>query len=87
MSEEERIARSQIGKQSWDKKTEAEKRDLIQKGSNAIRQAAKKGSKLERFLLEELSRRKYRVQFHKEHWLKNQNLETDLFIEDLNTVI
>ena len=87
LSEEERIARSQIGKKSWDKKTEAEKRDLIQKGSNAIRQAAKKGSKLERFLLEELSRRKYRVQFHKEHWLKNQNLQTDLFIEDLNTVV
>ena len=87
LTDEERLVRSQIGKMSWDKKTEEEKRDLIRKGGDAIRQASKKGSKLERFLLEELSRRKYRVQFHKEHWLKNQNLETDLFIEDLNTVI
>lgn len=87
LSEEERLVRSQIGKRSWDKKTEQEKRELIKKGGDAIRRASKNGSKLERFLLEELSRRKYRVQFHKEHWLKNQNLETDLFIEDLRTVI
>ena len=31
------LVRSQIGKMSWDKKTEEEKRDLIRKGGDAIR--------------------------------------------------
>lgn len=87
MSDFERNQRSKIGKDSWDKKTEGEKNALIKKGGDAIRTAAKFGSKLERFLLEELTKRKYRVQFHKEHWLKNKALETDLYIEDLRTVI
>jgi len=87
LSKKERKKRSIKGKESWNKKTEQEKRELIKKGSEAIREAARTGSKLERFLLEALTERKYRVQFHKEHWLKNQNLETDLFIEDLRTAI
>ena len=87
LSEEERKKRSLIGKESWNKKTEKEKREVIKKGGEAIREASRTGSKLERFLLEALTERNYRVQFHKEHWLKNQRLETDLFIEDLRTVI
>ena len=87
LSEKEREKRSIIGKRSWNKKTEKEKQELIRKGSEAIREASRTGSKLERFLLESLTERNYRVQFHKEHWLKNQKLETDLFVEDLLTVI
>jgi len=87
LSKEERSKRSDIGKRSWNKKTEKEKQEIIRKGSDAIREASKNGSKLERFLLQSLTKRNYRVQFHKEHWLKNQRLETDLFVEDLRTVI
>jgi very-short-patch-repair endonuclease len=87
LSEEERAKRSEAGKESWNKKTEKEKQEVIRKGSDAIREAARTGSKLERFLLEELTARNYRVQFHKEHWLKNQRLETDLFVEDLRAAI
>ena len=28
-----------------------------------------------------------RVEFHKDHWLKNQNLQVDLFIPELRTAI
>jgi len=87
LSEKERAARSLAGKKSWNQKTEKEKREIIKKGSDAIREASRTGSKLERFLLEALSERNYRVQFHREHWLKNQRFETDLFIEDLRTAI
>jgi len=87
LSDKERAERSEIGKRSWDKKTEKEKNEVIRKGGEAIREASRTGSKLERFLLEELTKRNYRVQFHKEHWLKNQKLETDLFIEELRTAI
>jgi len=87
LSAEEKLERSEIGKGSWENKTPEQKAEMIRKGGDAIREAAKTGSKLERFLLGELTKRKYKVQFHRVHWLKNQKLETDLFVEDLLTVI
>ena len=87
LSEEERGVRSSIGKKAWDSKTESEKRSIIQKGGEAIRNASRIGSKLERYLLEELTKVGYNVQFHKEHLLKNQRLEIDLYIVDTMTAI
>lgn len=87
LSDKERAKRSIVAKECWDKRSEKEKRDIISKGSEAIRKASREGSKLEKFILSELTKRNYKVQFHKEHWLKNQKLETDLFIEDLRVVI
>ena len=87
LTDSERAKRALVAKESWDRKSDSEKKDIISKGSSAIRKASKEGSKLEKFILNELTKRNYRVQFHKEHWLKNQKLETDLFIEDLRTVI
>jgi len=87
LTEQERLDRSNIARESWDRRSDTEKNDMISKGSEAIRRASREGSKLEKFILSELTKRNYKVQFHKEHWLKNQKLETDLFIEDLRTVI
>ena len=87
LSDKERAKRSIVAKECWDKRSEKQKRDIISKGSEAIRKASREGSKLEKFILSELTKRNYKVQFHKEHWLKNQKLETDLFIEDLRVVI
>jgi very-short-patch-repair endonuclease len=87
MSDSEKIKRSEIGKRSWDSKSSSEKRELVSMGSAAIREAARTGSKMERFLLEGLIEEKFTVQFHKEHFLKNQKLEVDLFVPDLRTAI
>jgi len=87
LTDKERLIRSEKAKNAWDRRSEKDKRSIILKGSEAIRKASKEGSKLEKFILSELVNRKYRVQFHREHWLKNARLETDLYIEDLLTVI
>ena len=87
LSTEDREKRSEIGKQSWENKSEKEKRYIIEKGANAIREAARTGSKLEKFLLYELTKEKFEVQFHKEHLLKNQKLQIDLFIPKLRVAI
>ena len=87
LSNEEREERSQIGKASWDKKTEIEKANLIQKGSNAVREAARTGSKLEKFLLHSLIGHGFQVQFHREHILRNQRLHIDLYVDNLRTAI
>ena len=62
----ERAKRSKLGRESWDKKTDAQKKDIIAKGSDAIRRSSREGSKLEKFILNELTKRKYKVQFHRE---------------------
>ena len=87
LNKEERDRRSKIGKSSWDKKSEVEKATVIKKAQDSVREASKNGSKLERFLLDELTKRNFRVEFHKEHWLKNRRLQVDLFIPDQRTAI
>ena len=87
MSPEERQKRSDNGKDAWNKKSEEEQSQLIRKAQDAIRESSKRGSKLERFLLDCLTEAGLRVEFHKDHWLKNQNLQVDLFIPELRTAI
>jgi very-short-patch-repair endonuclease len=87
MSPEERQKRSDNGKDAWNKKSEEEQSHLIRKAQDAIRESSKRGSKLERFLLDRLTEAGLRVEFHKDHWLKNQNLQVDLFIPELRTAI
>lgn len=87
LSEEERQRRSLIGKETWNKKTDVEKAEFLQKAGNSIRLAAKHGSKMERFLLEALLKEGFRVEFHKTQWMQNAELEMDLYVPELKTVI
>lgn len=87
MSDEERERRSENGRDAWNKKSEEEKTKLIRKAQDAIRESSKIGSKMERFLLQELTDAGFRVEFHKDHWLRNQHLQVDLFIPELRTAI
>ena len=87
LSNKDREKRSEIGKKSWNSKSEEEKKYVIEKGANAIREAARTGARLEKFLLYELTKKKFEVQFHKEHLLKNQRLQIDLFVPKLRVAI
>ena len=62
----EREKRSEIGKASWEQKTDSQKKTLVQKGAEAVRLAARVGSKLEKYLLEGLTHKGFKVQFHKD---------------------
>lgn len=87
MSDEERQKRSDNGKDAWNKKSEEEQGSLIRKAQDAIRESSKIGSKMERFLLKELTERGFKVEFHKDHWLRNQNLQVDLFLPEIRAAI
>ncbi len=87
MSKQDRKARSDTAKKLWDKKTQAEIDDFNKKAGDAVREAAKTGSKLEKFLAAELQGQGYVVQLHKEHVVKNQNVHLDLYLPKLNVVI
>jgi len=87
LNKKEKEYRSKIGKKAWEEKTEEEKQAFIAQAHEAIRKSSRVGSKLEHFLLSELSARKTKVEFHKEQWLQNQNLQVDLYLPEYRAVI
>ena len=87
LNKKEKQYRSQIGKDAWEQKTEQEKALFIANAQEAVRESSRVGSKLEHFLLSELGKRNIRVEFHKEHWLQNQNLQVDLYLPQYRAAI
>lgn len=87
LSKAEKKKRAKISKDRWESMTDEQKDNLKKLSSNAIREAAKKGSKLEIFLRDELPKKGYDVVYHKKNLIPNENLEIDLFIPSIKTII
>lgn len=87
LTDEEREYRSQIGREHWESLSDEEKSRLRAQAGEAIRQAAKEGSKLEKFLYDTLTNHGFVVEFHRERIVTNQRLQIDLFLPELNTAI
>lgn len=87
MSDDERQRRAEISKENWDKMSETSKQLLRDKSYAAIRESAKSGSKLEKFLHKTLQNYGYNVIFHKTALVSNTQLEIDLIIPELKTII
>tara|TARA_R110002020_G_scaffold383901_3_gene594548 strand:+ start:874 stop:1614 length:741 start_codon:yes stop_codon:yes gene_type:complete len=86
-TDERKQERIEHGKKCWDKKTASERDALIRQGQQTAQQASRIGSKMEHSLLETLTSKGFKVEFHKEHWLQNHRLQLDLFIPAIRTVI
>lgn len=87
ISEEERQKRVEKSQDQWNSMTEAEREELRKAAAQAVRQAAKDGSKMEQYLLHLLRKNGYDVLFHKHGLIVNSHLEIDLFIPALKTAI
>lgn len=87
MTEQQRDKKRQEAKDRWGTKSDEEIKRFREAAGEGVRRAAKEGSALEKFLLEELVGAGYRVEFHKEHWVVRENLQIDLFIPDLNVAL
>ncbi len=86
MNEAEKERRSKQARDRWSKMS-VEQKDLMQrKRVDAIRRSAKEGSKLEKFFQERLFEAGYSVRVH-EVIIPAENLEIDLYIHDLKTII
>lgn len=79
--------RKDKAKANWDKMDEHLKEQILAKANSAVREASKKGSKLELYLLDKLLKDGYKVDFHKEQTLSNTKLQIDLFLPKLNIAI
>jgi len=66
MDEKEKMRRSNISKRLWKKRGEKRRDEMQQKALDAVREAAEKGSKLEKYLLRGLAQAGYYTDFHVE---------------------
>ena len=74
-------------KDRWEKMGDVEKTKMMESAIKAIQVAGKEGSKLEKFLYQEILGAGFKVDFHKKYLIQNQNLEIDLYIPELKTII
>jgi len=72
---------------NWENKSDDEKENILKLANDAVRQASKTGSKLEKFLLTRLLESGWNVEFHKEQSILNTQLQIDLFIPKINVAI
>lgn len=79
--------RKQKAKIAWDYKTDDEKASMLKKANLAVRETSKIGSKLEKFLLNELIKLGLRPEFHKEQTLANTKLQIDIYLPTISTAI
>lgn len=77
----------QKSKDRWDNMGEKEKTLMMEAAIKAIQVAGKEGSKLEKFLHQEISNAGFRVEFHKKQLIQNENLEIDMYIPEIKTII
>jgi very-short-patch-repair endonuclease len=82
MSAEEKDKRVQVAKQQWLQMDPDQQEEFRKLAAEAVRKTAKEGSRLERFILVNLRRAGYNVEFHKEHLLSREGLQVDLYLPD-----
>lgn len=87
LPESKKHERKQKAKELWDSLSEDEKQQRLILANQAVREASKKGSKLEHHILNYLIKNGYKVDFHKEQILSNTKLQLDLFLPVLNIAI
>jgi very-short-patch-repair endonuclease len=87
LSDKELADRKKKAKQQWDNMSQDQKDLMISNANKAVRQSSKTGSKLEKFILNNLLKDGHKVDFHKEQLLSNTKLQIDLFIPSLNVAI
>jgi very-short-patch-repair endonuclease len=86
LTDEGREHRSEIGKDSWNKKTEAEKAEFFSLSVQAMKRAAVEGSKMEKFLFAHL-KDTYNIMRHIDYVFGAEQFHLDLYIPELLTAI
>lgn len=86
ISDEERETRVEAAKDRWKKKSPIQKREMQEKAGRALREACVNGSKMEKYLEDQLQKNGHHVVMHKKDLIQG-NFEIDLLLPDLNTII
>lgn len=87
LDDKELERRKKEAQKRWNNLSEDQKSNITRMANVAVRNSSKTGSKLEKYLLQELLSNGYKVDFHKEQILSNTKLQIDLFLPELNVAI
>ena len=87
MSEEDKQARVEDAKRRWMDMPKARREEMQALAIEGIRRASTEGSRVENFVFKVVSNAGYDVQFHRKNLIPNENLEIDLYIPRLKTII
>jgi very-short-patch-repair endonuclease len=87
MSKKEYQSRVDGARERWYNMSEEARSTISRMAIKAIQLAGKEGSKLEKFLLKGITAAGYFVEFHRKNLIPNENLEIDMYIPDLKTII
>lgn len=87
LDENELQQRKDKAREMWSNLSEDEKERLIKLANDAVRKTSKVGSKLEKYILDYLLGKNFKVDFHKEQILSNTKLQIDLFLPTMNIAI
>lgn len=74
-------------KKRWNDMSAEEKSMISKSAIQAIQRAGKEGSKLEKFLKEELTKKGFKIEIHKKNLLPNENLEIDMYFPEMKAII
>ena len=86
LDNKEKTRRSLISKNRWNNLSSIKKEEMRQSSVEAIRLAGKNGSKIEQFVAKEIGKL-YKLEFHKKDLIVNANLEIDIYLPELKTII
>lgn len=87
LDEAEYKERVDAARARWYNMSESDKDKMLSQAIQAVRIAGKEGSKLEKFLYKELTAIGYKIDYHKKQLIANENLEIDIYIPSVKTVI
>ena len=87
MSEDELKRRSDDARKRWEALPEWKKDEIHQLAGNAMREASKEGSKLEKILYDALLEAGMNVQYHVENLIPNVKMQIDMLVASHRTVV
>lgn len=86
LDQQEKERRALVSKKRWENLSEIKKEKMRQSSVEAIRRAGKEGSKIEQFVAKEIGKL-YALEYHKKDLVQNENLEIDIYLPELKTII
>lgn len=87
LSDDELLSRKSKAKDNWELMSQDDRSNMQKRANDAVRLTSKVGSKLEKFMLDQLLKDGYRVNFHQEQALVTTKLQIDLFIPSISVAI
>ena len=87
LSYEELEDRRETAREQWRNMSEEQKIKLRESAVPGIKKASKEGSKLEKYIRDELTKAGYVIEYHKKGIIPNANLEVDIYLPEIGTAI